>query len=161
MPAPVVSDHAPKKRFYWPPSEKELRSNRLPTDLGARMANFETAINFSGPDDKNVVLKFTLTENDGAEDEVAVEVTHGGNRLGAANWRLNYQAKTLTLDLASTMTSGQAICLVTCLGGSIGATLVDCLAQAKQRSAVRLCLQKHAPGALISAVSCVFGCLSV
>src|SRR2546423_13584787 len=125
------------------------------------MADFETAITLSGADQKDIVLRFLLTERRGMKDEIVVDVTHGEENIGTVKWQVNYEAKTLTLNLNSLMSGPQAICLAACLGGSIGATLADCLAGAKTASTVRQCFREHAPGALVSSVSCVFGCLAV
>jgi hypothetical protein len=124
------------------------------------MAAFQTSSTFPGPDNKEIVLQLSLVE-DQNDDEITVKATYDDKDIGSVKWRVNYKSKTLTLDLSALMSSGQAICLAACLGGSIGATLADCLARARTASAVRECFKKHAPGALVSSISCVFGCLAV
>ena len=124
------------------------------------MGNFETAISLTGPDAKVVVLKFVLTEHDDKDDEVTVEVTYDGTPAGTGVWHVEHTAKKLQFDIAPLTVAGQAVCLAACLGGSVGATLADCMARAKNRAAVRRCFREHAPGALVSSISCVVGCLS-
>ena len=108
----------------------------------------KTILSFVEHEDEPDVL--TMTVYDARKDALA----------GQATWHVQSESNGFALQI-STQIIPVGICLAGCFAGVISGPLVDCLRKARSRKDVRNCIDANAAWQAVSAMTCIYGCLSL
>jgi hypothetical protein len=74
-------------------------------------------------------------------------------------WKVDWQKKTLSVDMSQLASAMNGLCLAGCLIGA-GAALTRCILKARSEDEVWACLDEHAGVAGTSVIGCIIGCIS-
>jgi|SRR5580692_4677821 hypothetical protein len=90
---------------------------------------------------------------------VTFKVAVDGNEA-EGTWTINFEEKSLAFS--SIIHAGaHAVCIISCLGISVGKPLLECLLRSRSLADVEKCLKDKAVGALADAALCIAHCLNI
>lgn len=127
--------------------------------------SFDRKVSLLIDDTTSVVVVVSFVEREDAPDELRVSIRRSpfADPEAEAVWHVRDQNGGFTLQITTQSVVTTGICLTGCLAGIVSGAgpLVDCLKKAKNRREVRQCIDRNAVAQVVSALGCIYGCLSV